>query len=157
MEQCHVQSQRHPEPIAIFQPELVLNRTGTKAGSAVFFNCVCVCVSLTFSGKVYKINDSIRKGYYCNQTMWKTMHLHLCACAHTHRSVAVSIGFAAPLVLSIKKRNWPPNPYTHLADSTYLQPRNSQCIQNQVSTDMMREMGKLNKNQVPKLTTSALG
>lgn len=40
---------------------------------------------------------------------------------------------------------------------THLQPRNSQCIQNQLTTSMMREMGKLKRNQVPKLTTSAAG
>lgn len=40
---------------------------------------------------------------------------------------------------------------------THLQPRNNQCIQNQLTTSMMREMGKLNRNQVPKLTTSAAG
>lgn len=40
---------------------------------------------------------------------------------------------------------------------THLQPRNSQCIQNQLTTSMMRAMGKLKRNQVPKFTTSALG
>lgn len=38
-----------------------------------------------------------------------------------------------------------------------MQPRKSQCIQNQLTTSMMREMGKLKRNQVPKLTTSASG
>jgi hypothetical protein len=38
-----------------------------------------------------------------------------------------------------------------------LQPRKSQCIQNQLTTSMMREMGKLKRNQVPKFTTSAAG
>lgn len=40
---------------------------------------------------------------------------------------------------------------------THLQPRKSQCIQNQLTTSMMREMGKLKRNQVPKFTTSAAG
>lgn len=41
--------------------------------------------------------------------------------------------------------------------NTHLQPRKSQCIQNQLTTSMRREMGKLKRNQVPKFTTSAAG
>lgn len=40
---------------------------------------------------------------------------------------------------------------------THLQPRKSQCIQNQLTTSIMSEMGKLKRNQVPKFTTSAAG
>ena len=38
-----------------------------------------------------------------------------------------------------------------------MQPRKSQWIQNQLTTSMMSEMGKLKRNQVPKFTTSAAG
>lgn len=41
--------------------------------------------------------------------------------------------------------------------SLKLQPRKSQWIQNQLTTSMMSEMGKLKRNQVPKFTTSAAG